>query len=65
MLENCKFGRVYNLHDPPKRGFDLDRWHAWKQGLVRTQVSCGDERAQKLARIALERIAEVEAERLN
>lgn len=65
MLENCKVGRVYDLHDPPERGFDLDRWHAWKQGLVRTQVGYGDERTQELVRIALERIVQVEAERLN
>lgn len=65
MLENCRVGRVYNLHDPPKRRFDLDRWHAWKQGLVCTQAGYGDEGTQELVRIALERIAHVETERLN
>lgn len=65
MLESCKVGRVYDLHDPPERGFDLDRWHAWKQGLVRTQVGYGDERTQELVRVALVRISQIEAERLN
>lgn len=64
LLENCKIRRVYNLHDPPKRGFDMDRWLFWKQGLTGAQVRCMDEDTQELIRAALAQINQVEA-RLN
>lgn len=55
----------YKLNHPVKREFNMDKWHAWKLGLVFTRAGSGDESTQQLIRRALENIAQAEAERLN
>lgn len=65
MLENCKIGRAYSMEDPPPRGFDMDRWHEWKLGLVFTRAGSRDESTRELIKRAREKIAEAEVERLN
>lgn len=63
LLENCRNKRVYALHDPPRRGFDLRRWCSWKLGLVEAQARYEDEDegTRGLIGAALARINQAEA----
>lgn len=62
LLENCRNNRVYALHYPPRRGFDLHRWWSWKLGLVEAQARYGDEVTRGLIGAVLLRINQAGAE---
>lgn len=63
LLENCRNKRVYALHDPHKRGFDLHRWCSWKLGIAEAQARYEDEGegTWRLIEAALGRINQAEA----
>ncbi|PWY81905.1 hypothetical protein BO70DRAFT_379865 [Aspergillus heteromorphus CBS 117.55] len=49
LWENCRAGRVFGGEgDPPRRGFDLERWQLWKGGIGAARLAIGGGDSQEL-----------------